>query len=706
MASLDYRLNPIYTIKECSPCGALYNKSCGCSKGGFVDKFVRDPNKTSDSSQRPPHNCLKCGNPVDGLYCRQCALLRKKLKEDPGENSSQSPPHIDHHCCFGHGDSLDDIFCQRCTCESCGNGAHYGYNCPPKVSIISNPEPCYNQNVDEFPQTLPSFHPTCYSGDENSFTYDSNLNFVDDSPNPPPQPPTYSYEFCGNDAYYGHDCPPQVPFIYNPEPCYNQDFNFPQNFQILTNSNHQFPVIHQPPQEMSIQDMEDMKQQYSDEMKSLINEIQIKDYRNEKIDIGFRRECEIKINELKENLNRMSIEINKKKELQHLEQVANLSTYPLRHFNSFCYDDDDDNDEEYTIAITPVLPTMEPDNSLSMGDEHLSAIPEKEESSVEDLVPIPSESEGISDNMCDVPFCENSTPLEASKDHYEILLDSNDDYSSSDDDSLYSKDIDYVDASPPDFELVSLEVVEIVILEVGGIDTDILLTIKDDILREKLLNVNLLIAKIEALKDNPTPSPDFVTKSSSTSLNFFLEETNTFDNSLPESETFCFNLEEISSGSPTSYTDLSLPDYEAFFCDSELDSGDFTMDVVEDIFDNPTREPRVHIFDPGIFREVQSKRFLSLNEFSISFIRDPLSPVFDSLLPFSSENKDKGFNPGILASNEEKSPHLLSHPPKIIFDFYDCPDYKASRARSFVHRSLKLLILSFILGIQYPNLID
>ncbi|GJX15747.1 hypothetical protein Tco_0216579 [Tanacetum coccineum] len=263
MASLD----PICTIKECSSCGALYNKSCGCSKGGFVDKFVRDPNKTPDSSQRPPHNCPKCGNPVDGLYCRQCALLRKKLKEvwfticdeneifqdflntsessndntnvvnapqepfvfnqDPGENSSQSPPHIDHHCCYGCGDSLDGIFCQRCTCESCGNGAHYGYNCPPKVLIISNPEPCYNQNVDEFPQTLPSFHPTCYSRDENSFTYDSNLNFMDDSPNPPPQPPTYSHEFCGNDAHYGHDCPPQVLFIYNPEPCYNQDFNFP-----------------------------------------------------------------------------------------------------------------------------------------------------------------------------------------------------------------------------------------------------------------------------------------------------------------------------------------------------------------------------------------------------------------------------------------------------------------------------------------------
>ncbi|GKF38188.1 hypothetical protein Tco_0118249, partial [Tanacetum coccineum] len=204
-----------------------------------------------------------------------------------------------------------------------------------------------------------------------------------------------------------------------------------------------------------------------------------------------------------------------------------------------------------------------------MGDKHLSTIPEKEEISVENLVPIPSESEGIPDSMCDVPLCDHPTPLEASKDHSEIVIDSNDDYSSSDDDSPYGEDIDYVDASPPDSELVSLEVVEIVIPKVGGIDTDILLTIKDDILREKLLNVNLLIAKIEALKDNPTPSSDFVTKSPSISPNFFLEETDTFDNSLPESETFCFNLEEISSGSTTTRSDYSLPDYEAFYLNDD-----------------------------------------------------------------------------------------------------------------------------------------
>nr|GFB54349.1 hypothetical protein [Tanacetum cinerariifolium] len=244
-----------------------------------------------------------------------------------------------------------------------------------------------------------------------------------------------------------------------------------------------------------------------------------------------------------------ALKLIKKEKLLQLEQVANLSTYPSKRFNSFCYDDDDD-DEDYTIAVTPSLSTEEPDNSLSMGDEHLDTIPTTEsnefiKSSVENLIPIPSESEGIPENMCDVPFHDNSSPLDVSKDQFEDFSDSNNEFSSNDDDSFSIDNIEYVEASPPDSELVSSEVMEIVIPEVGGIDDDILLTIKDDILREKLLNINLLIAKIEALNDNPTPSSDFMTKSSSTSCNSLLEETNSFDNSLPEFETFCFDVEEI-----------------------------------------------------------------------------------------------------------------------------------------------------------------
>nr|GFD45199.1 hypothetical protein [Tanacetum cinerariifolium] len=64
-----------------------------------------------------------------------------------------------------------------------------------------------------------------------------------------------------------------------------------------------------------------------------------------------------------------------------------------------------------------------------------------------------------------------------------------------------------------------------------------------------------------------TPSSKLLTKSSSTSPKSFLEETNTFHNSLPEFENFCFDLAEISSGSTTTDSDISLLDYEFFYFD-------------------------------------------------------------------------------------------------------------------------------------------
>ncbi|GKE97839.1 hypothetical protein Tco_0021190, partial [Tanacetum coccineum] len=99
-----------------------------------------------------------------------------------------------------------------------------------------------------------------------------------------------------------------------------------------------------------------------------------------------------------------------------------------------------DDDEDYTIEITPILPTREPVNSLSMGEEHLDTILATEsdkviKSSIENLVLILSESEGIPDNVCDVPLCNNPTPLEAFKEHSETIIDYNDDSTSSDDDS-------------------------------------------------------------------------------------------------------------------------------------------------------------------------------------------------------------------------------------------------------------------------------
>ncbi|GKG25095.1 hypothetical protein Tco_0395723, partial [Tanacetum coccineum] len=119
-----------------------------------------------------------------------------------------------------------------------------------------------------------------------------------------------------------------------------------------------------------------------------------------------------------------------------------------------CYDDD----KEYTIAITPILSIEEPVDSLIIEDEHLDAIPATEsdeviKSSVEHLVPTLSESEGIPDKMCDVPLCNNPTPLEAFKEHSEIVIDFNNDSTLSDDGSPYGEDIEYVDASPPDSDI-------------------------------------------------------------------------------------------------------------------------------------------------------------------------------------------------------------------------------------------------------------
>nr|GEV66849.1 hypothetical protein [Tanacetum cinerariifolium] len=342
MTSFDYRLNPLYPIKECSSCGALYTTDYCCSEEILEDKIICDLDKTPDLSQRSPQNCPKCGNSIDGHYCQGCALLRKKFKEDfftycienrilqdssepsndntnvanalrepfvgnqdPDKNSSQSPPQINHHCCYGCGDPL-------------------------KVSIVPNPELFNNQTIKELPPTVPSFDSSYCFEDENSFTYDSTSNLVHDSPNVfdlPPQPPFYSCEFCGNDACYGHYCTPQIPT---------------------------------------------------------------------------------------------------------------------------CYDDDND---DYTFTITP----NDPDNTLSMRDALLDTILATEsnefiKSSVESLVPNPSESEG--EYECDVPACEVFTTFS------NILFDTDYDFYSSDDQSVSDEDVPKKIFSNPlfDEEIISMKI--------------------------------------------------------------------------------------------------------------------------------------------------------------------------------------------------------------------------------------------------------
>ncbi|GJS78749.1 hypothetical protein Tco_0728630 [Tanacetum coccineum] len=129
-----------------------------------------------------------------------------------------------------------------------------------------------------------------------------------------------------------------------------------------------------------------------------------------------------------------------------------------------CDNDDDDYEESSiplneivsqippSIIIIPVLLTLEPEDSLIMRDEDLSTIPEKEseeviKSSVEDLVPILSESEDTykSDSECDLPSCNDFSPINVSEEKFVTfsnpLFDSNDDFTSSDDELLSDEDV-------------------------------------------------------------------------------------------------------------------------------------------------------------------------------------------------------------------------------------------------------------------------
>nr|GEX07741.1 hypothetical protein [Tanacetum cinerariifolium] len=252
----------------------------------------------------------------------------------------------------------------------------------------------------------------------------------------------------------------------------------------------------------------------------------------------------------------MSIEIRKKEKLQQEEQWAYLSTHPSKCLTSFCFDDDDD-DEDYTSAITPdepVLSTEEPDN-------------------FENLILIPSESEGIPEHVCDVLSHDNYPPLDVSNDQFEDFSESNEEFSSTDDDSFSIDNINYVEASPPDSELITSKVMEIVIPEIEWIkasidnpipfydpiisinppnltpsgesdfflEVDAFLAVEDEFTSSQFpksyLDPEGDILLFEAFL-NDDHSFDFKTKYSSTSLNSLLEETNNFINSLPEFTTF------------------------------------------------------------------------------------------------------------------------------------------------------------------------
>ncbi|GKB49982.1 hypothetical protein Tco_0900735 [Tanacetum coccineum] len=337
------------------------------------------------------------------------------------------------------------------------------------------------------------------------------------------------------------------------------------------------------------------------------------------------------------------------------EEQAAQSFTPYWNF-PMIDDDDDKNTIQYRLylersskAITPDIPTEEPDNSLSMGDEHLSTIPETKsdeviKSSVEYLVPIPSEYKGIFDDICDVSFCDN--------DHFDVefgLID-----------SLLSRDISItspkIDFLPEEFA-GELDLIDLILPgineddfdeEEGAIDIDIL-QIEDEVLHDKLLNVNLLLDKIEAL--NLTPSIPFVLECPSFSpipvvdSDFLIEEVDTFlvsKDSIPpgiendfDSEGDIIFLDDLLNDDP-------IPEYERFTFDIEPDT------AMINNFDELNEDK---CFDPGGGEIVFSQNVVDDDSFTfvirtfLPFLTNPK----DSSLHLSFGSEDIIFDPSISA---------------------------------------------------------
>nr|GEU94786.1 hypothetical protein [Tanacetum cinerariifolium] len=433
----------------------------------------------------------------------------------------------------------------------------------------------------------------CDSKAENSFIYDPNsYSFNDASSNFNHLPyETYLCELCGNNSHYGYDCQPQFPFVYEQEPSYNQNYNdnhylhdspsflccdncgggSHETFQCQPMDQNidssgldqiqtlQYPVIHQPSQEISkevfqakgdlmksiqtfldkfncipfrempkillqawekflaiqhaqpedsnelfqkllkdlqivnkeleeyinspswdrpifFNDNEEHYVQYKQYLENPSNEIAASNSNQEKkkppqdSDIRqlVREECYIEVcKKQKQNMENTLlelIEVCRQKEFycMHNNEVKNIVEEPtkcgtrivksLQNFrikkNSISLNNTSQISSVH--AITPVLPTEEPEYSLSMGYEHLSTIPKIEsdeviKSSAKNLLPILSEYEVTFDDEseCEVPVKDESSPVFTT---FSIpLFDDNDDFTSSDDESLSDEDVQMKD---------------------------------------------------------------------------------------------------------------------------------------------------------------------------------------------------------------------------------------------------------------------
>ncbi|GJZ09994.1 hypothetical protein Tco_0544753 [Tanacetum coccineum] len=311
------------------------------------------------------------------------------------------------------------------------------------------------------------------------------------------------------------------------------------------------------------------------------------------------------------------------------EQAAKVSS---QYWKPPIYYDDDDDDEESSIPLRVIISELPlsfaivPDfpitDSLIMEDEHLNTIPEtksdeENESSVKDLNLTPSEFEDLSEdlsvdltdheNECDMPVCnESSSKNEA-------------DFDPKEDIRLIEKMLND-DSSPKE---LNFEIHDAIIESFSP--SPIPVEDSDSLMEE----IDIFLSP----DDSIPPGIENDDYDSEGDVLFLEELLNNDSISLLEYESFHVDLYNV----PSSPRPPEKPPDDDVYFDIEPDAGVLTTKVVDNISDNSTRE--LYVLP----------------------ILTTLSPVIDTLLLFLSENKDKVFNSGILASNEEKSPHLPSH---------------------------------------------
>nr|GEV77818.1 hypothetical protein [Tanacetum cinerariifolium] len=311
----------------------------------------------------------------------------------------------------------------------------------------------------------------------------NSFDYPPDSYHPPhPTYETYSGDSYGNDSHFGYDCPPQFPLNYEPEPGYIQNYNsyppnspsFPQQYPCCKD----YGVTHEPYQcqpnnkdyyheQNSCYDSTSIGFDHSQPQQYTVNH-PIFNAHHDLLDSQKKLNITLtKVNKQMTSLTSMCEMacqiIQKKLEEKQLEeeQTAKAQSWKL----PVCYDDDDDEESSNyledniiselppCVAITP----NEPVDSLSMGDEHLNTISATEsdefiKSSVENLVPNPSESEGESE--CDMPASEAFTTFS------NVLFDAEYDFDSSDDQSFSDEDLPKKIYSNPlfDEEIIHMEI--------------------------------------------------------------------------------------------------------------------------------------------------------------------------------------------------------------------------------------------------------